>query len=176
MKSELIGIKKNILVATQGLPIERISIKLPLIIKKAIDRLGRKDIFITIKRHPGEKNKFPELKKFKHMQVVNGNLYDHLLLADILITVCSTTILEANALDCPYITFGPNIDPTYSQKEYHAKNEKELAKLIDSILSNPPFVKQMIKDQRKIFENQCYKFDGKSSERAAEVIKAQNLK
>ncbi len=169
---------KIILFGTYDAPLIRDRELLTKIVGESVSKI--KDAQLLIKPHPNEKKEFYEniIKKYKlNAVVVEGNIFPFLYICDVLLMANSTIGLEAAILKKPFINmaFICNLDMwNYVKKglALEAKQAKNLTNVIKKALYDEKIKKQLAKNRNKYVKEQCYKIDGKSSQRIADVIKS----
>jgi len=118
------------------------------------------DYQLIIKIHPREKKKFYE-KIDSNLKIITDDLYDVMNIADVIISIPSTTTLEALMFEKPVII------PDFLTKKSYAnelgltgcQNYDELKEMIQKIPKDKGNIEEFV-----------YKTDGKSSERVANLI------
>ncbi len=147
---------------------------------KLIKDINKEDIEITISLHPRENNseRYENLtKNYKNIKVIKkldiNFLYKLLNNTDVLIFFGSGVATEAMILDkpCIYIDlFGENNPYISLYKDTEAvlklKKEDEVSPVIEKTLTD----KKLKKEREKFIEENCYKVDGKSTERIVNEI------
>jgi hypothetical protein len=169
--------KKIVLFGTYDAPLIKDRELLTKIVGASVNKI--KDVQLLIKPHPNETKEFYEklVKKYKINAVVaEGNIFPYLYVSDVLLMVNSTIGLEAAMLDKPFInmTFICNLDMWNYVKNgvaLEAKYAEDLTNVIKKVLYNKAVRKKLAKNRKKYVEDQCYKIDGKSAQRIADVIK-----
>ncbi|RYD83625.1 MAG: hypothetical protein EOP53_00310 [Sphingobacteriales bacterium] len=137
------------------------------------------DCNISLKLHPFDKTEFYE-KYLGDITINNGNLLDILLETDILLTVDSTTALEAAVAKIPAIQCLPNKQTVYSDMSstgltLKAQTFEELTNLIDKLLHDKAFFEQTIYASSKALNYYFYNL-GHSIDRIAELLELEKSK
>ena len=169
--------KKIILFGTFDAPLMKDREILTKVVGESVEKI--KDVQLLIKPHPNETKGFYEkiVNKYKIKAVVaEGNIFPFLYISDVLLMVNSTIGLEAAIFNKPFInmTFICNLDMwNYAKKglALEAKEAKELPNMIKKVLYDKKTREELAKNRKKYVYDQCYKIDGNSKKRIAEVIK-----
>ncbi len=146
-------------------------------LKEVSDSLGP-DYGIIVKMHPFVNNKF-EIPEGYEDRIIdlseNSELNDLLFVTDILITDYSSAVFEASLLDIPMVMYAYDLSEYTATRDFYyeykpslpgklAQNQDEVIEAI----KNGDFETERIKPfKEKFFDH----FDGKSTERVAEMIK-----
>lgn len=146
-------------------------------LKEVADALGP-DYGIIVKMHPFVNNKF-EIPEGYEDRIIdlseNSELNDLLFVTDILITDYSSAVFEASLLDIPMVMYAYDLSEYTATRDFYyeykpslpgklAQNQDEVIEAI----KNEDFETERIKPfKEKFFDH----FDGKSTERVAEMIK-----
>lgn len=140
----------------------------------------RKDITLIIKAHPLELidkyNEFRTLENFSRIVILKDFDISFLVnICDIFLHYNSTTVTEAWFCNKPTITL--NFEKEYEKYLTYTKdgtdivnNCRELDNMISYYLSCDKINKNILKNREKYINDWYYQVDGKSTERAAEVI------
>lgn len=164
--------KKTILITTQPIPFD----KREVFLKSLLSELKKiEDINIVIKPHPIENKKW-------HERIVNdvgvdaivlpstSNTYEALYACDLMITLSSTTVLEAAILGKDIIIADligyPYAEPFMkSRGTIGVKDKNQLLDAIEKILYNKRVGEKLKKGRKKLVYNHAYRQDGKATER-----------
>lgn len=142
------------------------------------------DLFLIIKLHPSNElsnkelhNLIPRIGFKNYLFVEHGkaNLIDLINICDIFVTYMSTTAIEAMIFKKPIITinFLNKFDPVNYSKHgcsIQANTKEELDKAVLDILNNKKTRDKLEVMSSKFLKNYCYKLDGLSSRRTANLI------
>ena len=139
--------------------------------------INRKNLFFIIKPHP--RNDTKELRNiFTSLEVdncvvVNTNLHELFKYTDVHISTFSRTAIEAVASNIPVISVNPSNEIKLEDFLNNELNEKvtnlqEMYDKIDDIIKNRD---DYLALGEQYIEDKLYKLDGKSAQRAAEIIK-----
>jgi len=167
--------KKIIVLATQPVPdMEEITDALSKVIKQIPGTQ------LVIKTHPCEYStkKYIEIAKKQGLDdAVLTKEYLHPLLNKciILVTSSSTTAMEAMVLDKPVITINltgqPDLMPYAKEGAAIGVYKKEdIIKAVKSVLEDQKIRKKLAKKAKLFVYDQCYKMDGKASNRIIDLI------
>lgn len=135
-----------------------------------------KDVLLVIKLHPEEDQKALLYKADKSFEplIVGGeeDTYPLLFACDLMMTKSSTTATEAVALNKPVISLNLSGEP--DMVRYVAERvalgvykEEDLKPAIERLLKDDS---ELAKNREKYIEKYLYKIDGKSTERAVNLI------
>lgn len=152
-------------------------VRLIQIIKK------QSNLKLIIKQHPCEysdnkyKNIYMKIAKEYDIPIIisQGKISDMLNISDIFITQFSTTIIEALALGIPTILFDTDgfcdckSFPESKRVVEHVTKLDYLEKTLIKILESKD-TKSIIKNRKKILENNAGKIDGKATERIIKIM------
>lgn len=144
---------------------------------------GMDDAVLVVKLHPAERTDamYQNLRKETGIKnIVIGkdiDLYGLLNSCELMMTVFSTTALEAMMLDKPVITINltgePDMMPYASSgAAIGVYKAEELKKAIDSVLYDKKTKESLKKRREKFVYGLVYKMDGKASERVLDLIKS----
>lgn len=139
-----------------------------LLLEKLIEVIQKKDYFLILKIHPNEK-KEEYLNKIKNnsdkIKIEESELYETILKADIIVTMTSTSSLEAMILDRDVIGKKNKFIPFKNMQlglEYN--NIEELEELIEQGLWNKN-LRKVLKNGRDKFRPQKY-----AAEKISEIV------
>ena len=146
-------------------------------LKEVSDALGP-EYGIIVKMHPFVNNKF-EIPEGYEDRIIdlseNSELNDLLFVTDILITDYSSAVFEASLLDIPMVMYAYDLSEYTATRDFYYEYKPslpgKLAQNQDEVIEairNGDFETERIKPfKEKFFDH----FDGKSTERVAEMIK-----
>ena len=147
------------------------------IVCDAVKKLDK--VQFVVKVHPEESPKYYEnLIKINNTKaiVIKYDIFKILHICDLLLIERSTIGLEAAIFEKPIIAV--NLTGNSDQVDYVEKgialgvyNEKDLLPSIKSALFDKKTKNKLAKNRKKYVYDHCYKIDGKSSERIAELVK-----
>ncbi len=166
--------KQYILLTTQGYPF---MCEILRSVCKATKSLGGYQL--VIKTHPLEylTNDYKKIVKKEGLKLIFTRKYLHPLISrcSLMITICSTTGLEALMLKKPLITINYTKNPdrmpyAESGSAIGVYRNEELLPAIKRILKDKYLTKKLMKNADKLIYDQCYKTDGKASLRVIELI------
>lgn len=136
------------------------------------------DIHLIIKLHPPYENKEDYIqitKNIKNIPItifIYENLHEIITICDVAISVSSTAILEAMALNKPVIIlnlFKQNRPLDFKDKGVIYVDKKELIyPAINNLFNNNEYIDK--NKMKQFVTSQVYKIDGKSSERIADLV------
>lgn len=144
-----------------------------------INKLEINSIQLVIKLHPREDISGYEeiLKKVKKKPILckNIDLYELINASKIVVTVSSTTALEAMILSKPVIIVDlfneyPSIPYTESRAAIEVRKKENFLKAIEDILYKEEVQKELTEAREKFIYKHCYKIDGKAAERVSNLI------
>jgi hypothetical protein len=162
----------------------------PILTKEVLMRIvlnavkGLEDVVLVVKPHPAENKKsyadFIEKTKIPNAIVLASdyNTMKALCVCDLVITMFSTTALEAMMLEKPVITI--NVEEETASPfakggpTMNVSTSKELLQAINGVLTNHDLRKSLIDRQNTFLSEQMYGMDGQSSKRATDFIKKGN--
>jgi len=167
--------KKYVLLTTQNYPYMEKTVRY---LCKAIKSIP--DLQIVIKTHPAEYS----TKKYRNIMkefgikgiVTNKYLYPLMKECSVMITISSTTGLEALIMGKPLITINlsgkPDVMPyAESGVAIGIHKPEDIKPAIKSVLKDKDVRKKLVKKIKLFIYDQCYKMDGKASERIVDLIK-----
>lgn len=166
------------------------------------------DLLIVMRLHPTERGGIGKLKPDRHLVVDDSKTYvkgqrtfteilrgdmehfaDSLYYADVVVTTCSTTTIDAAAFDTPSVNiaydgleekpFYQSVRRFYTKQWVHyqpilksggtrvAYSLDELLAAINAYLKDPSLDRE---GRKRIVDEQCYKLDGKSGERIGKFV------
>jgi len=167
--------KKYILFTTQTLPYVEEAVRCVCKAVKSIPSLQ-----LVIKTHPSEYStkKYEKIIKESGVDGILTKKYLHPLIkgCNAMLTVASTTGLEALIMGKPLITINlsgkPDIMPyAESGAAIGVYNPGDVKQVIKSVLEKKEIREKLAKKAKKFIYDQCYKMDGKASERIVSLIK-----
>jgi len=167
--------KKYILFTTQNFPYMEETVRSVCKAVKSI--LG---LQLVIKTHPAEylTKHYKKIIKESGVKGILTKRYLHPLIkgCSIIITVSSTTGLEALIMRKPLITI--NLSGKHDLMPYAEKGAaigvykpEDIKPAIKSVLEDKDVRKKLAKNAKLFIYDQCYKIDGKASERIVDLIK-----
>jgi len=169
--------RKIILLLTQAFPeIERREMLFNMV-AKAMEKLRQEQFIVKI--HPAENKKFyrEKSKRFgMDIKILEGDFDVHkvMYIADVIIGMSSTAIIEATILDKPVIVVNPpkeEISPyAKSTAVINVSNHEEILQSIKNILYNEEIRKKLAIARKSFVYQHAYKQDGKASKRVADLI------
>jgi hypothetical protein len=174
--------KKMILITTQPLPSME---EREIFLRTVLDGLKvlmqeHPDCQVVIKPHPNENKEWHEnIVKEKGMDVVIlpswANTFEILYTCDVLLSYHSTTAFEAMILDKPVVIVNlfskSDVMPFVSSgSAFGAYDGESIPNVVYNALTNKKLYKSMERNRKKFIYENCYKTDGKASERVAKLI------
>lgn len=174
-----IGKKKKIIVLATQVP--ECDEKVVRAVYNAVKDMN--DCVLVVKLHPAERTDAMYQRVRKETGIKNIligkdiNLYGLLNASELMMTVFSTTALEAMMLDKPVITINltgePDLMPyAKSGAALGVYDGKDLKDAIEKILNNKKTQQRLKKAREKFVYGMVYKMDGKASERVVGLIKS----
>lgn len=170
--------KLLVLINTQPFSFERRETFLRTLLKE-LEKI--KNIEIVIKPHPVEDEKWhKKIAKEEDVRVIvlprASNTYEALYACDVMITVSSTTVLEAMILDKDVIIANLIKDPSASifargGGAVSVKERKDLTTTVKKTLYNKRIKEKLKKGRKRFVYQHTYKQDGKATERVINLIK-----
>lgn len=141
-----------------------------------------KDIVLVVKMHPAERTQAMYYRVRKETGIKNIiigkdiHLYGLLNASELMMTVFSTTALEAMILGTPVLTINlsgePDIMPYASSgAAFGVYKAEDLKKAINNILTNKKTQQKLKKGSQKFIYNAAYKMDGNANQRVVSLIK-----
>ncbi len=136
---------------------------------------------IMVKLHPGEKDALVREYLNKHQLnaevVLKGNIFDYIKRCKVLITVCSTTAIEASLYKKPIITI--NLTGKHDMVPFAKYNAaigvyrtEDVGEALNKALYDKKTKKKLQLGRKKFLESYIGKRDGKSSQRFLKLIRA----
>ncbi|GEM_PF-5037093 len=171
LKKRLLGRSRTILYATEGLDQ---NVKLFELLRGYVRT--RSHVKLHVRLHPFEPDGFLKGDGKKVIVSRKGNLFEDLTSSEALVTVSSTTMLEALILGIPVISFRTGFFPPRAVFSTEgdvltAHNYRELENYLDQILFEPDFREAWLSEHQEAFEKYIGYSDGRAAQRLAAIIR-----
>jgi len=148
--------------------------------KELIDVFKQTDFYLILKLHPDQKE--PEFanifkKRENVLLIKNFDIYNLIVVSDIVITALSTTGLEGMIMGKPLIMLNLiNKSDLAGYTKLGAAvgvyKKEDILPAVKKILENKEFLSDLKKKMKEHVRYHCYKQDGKASERVAKLIES----
>lgn len=168
--------RKVVLLMTQAFPqIEKRELLFNTV-AKAAEKLDQEQL--VVKPHPSESKKWYQdrVKRFNaNIKILSEKFdtYKAIYIADVILAMFSTTIIEARILDTPVILVNitkKEVITPYAKNSVASAYKDDLVPAIKNALYNEEVHKELAKARKKFVYEHAYKQDGKASKRVADLI------